>query len=204
MKLAYIILASGLAVACGDDSGSSPGTDGSVADARGGGGDGGGGGDAVGATDSTFTSSDGSGSGSCTADPTPPGTSSCPSECTGGCDAHTCTIDCRNHNCDGDNIVCPQEYACVVDCYGVDNCDGGSVTCPDLYACTLKCGGGTDACGNQELNCGSSGSCRMECDGDACPGETITCGAGACSGACTPGADMPTPVCGSSCLCAGC
>jgi hypothetical protein len=206
MRLTYIGFAVCLLAACGDDSGATPGFDGVRADGSAGGdgssgdggGDGGGGG-----IDGTFSSTDATGGGTCTADPSPPGASSCPGDCTGGCADGVCTIDCRNHNCDGADLVCPQEYACVIDCYGGDNCDSGSVTCPDLYACTLKCAGGTDACGDQNLICGG-GSCRMECDGDACVGANIQCGSGPCTAACTSGAAAPTPDCGNSCACAGC
>jgi hypothetical protein len=55
------------------------------------------------------------------------------------------------------------------------------------------------------IECGS-GSCTLECtgDADACLEVVMTCGAGACSATCDAGATAPTVDCGDSCECTPC
>ena len=142
----------------------------------------------------------------CPPDPTPPGSSSCPDECTGGCEGGVCTIDCSGAStCDSvGTITCPPDYACTVICDGVDACDTDVIDCPMLYACTLRCEGGMDACGDVLLDCGQA-SCTLECGtpGSACTGTVLGCGTGECTATCM-GTVAPTVHCNGSCDCNEC
>ena len=140
--------------------------------------------------------------GDCGADPTPPG-GDCPGVCTGGCAQNLCTIDCGGNNCDGDDIVCPPGFACLVLCDGQDHCDSGSITCAEGYACTVDCGGGNDACGDQNVDCNGASSCSVRCEADACSGMQIDCSAGACSATCE-GDPQPDVQCNDACSCVEC
>jgi hypothetical protein len=166
----------------------------------GGGSEGSGSGD--GDTDTTTTTT---GDGDCT-DPEAPGSGQCPVACT-SCVGNVCRIDCiGNSACEGVDIVCPQNYECVVICDGLDACDTGSVTCPDLYACSLTCEGGVDACGDLPMVCGE-GSCTMNCgpSNAVCMGASVECGAGACTATCLGGSQpMSMPGCDAACSCAPC
>ncbi|KIG19206.1 Xanthine dehydrogenase, molybdenum binding subunit [Enhygromyxa salina] len=135
-----------------------------------------------------------------------PGSDQCPGECT-SCRGNVCVIECAGESqCEGQDIVCPQDYECEVTCEGTDACDTGSVTCPDLYACTLTCEGGNDACGDLPMSCGQ-GSCTINC-GEAsgvCKGASIKCGAGACSATCLDPTQPPSmPGCDAACSCSPC
>lgn len=147
----------------------------------------------------------GSGGGpACGSAPVPPGAAVCPTECTGGCDAETCAIDCVGlMACDGDDILCPPGFACVVTCDGLDACDTGSVTCPDDYACQLICDG-VDGCGDLTFECGD-GPCSIECRDTpaSCTGAVVNCGGNDCTATCT-GTSSPELDCGSGCSCTVC
>ncbi len=141
----------------------------------------------------------------CDPDPVAPGAGSCPGDCTGGCTGTLCTIDCENNNCDGDDIVCPEDFDCLVICGGADHCDSGTITCPPDYGCTVQCTMGNDACGDQQIECGA-GPCLIECAPDTCNGAQVNCGDGACGASCGasgPG-DLPQLDCGGSCDCTEC
>jgi hypothetical protein len=91
-------------------------------------------------------------------------------------------------------------------CDGVDACDTGTPGRSTVlrYACSLVCDGGTDACGDLDLNCGD-GPCQIECGatGRPCQRTTVHCGAGACTALCE-GTSTPTVHCQDSCDCTEC
>jgi hypothetical protein len=137
----------------------------------------------------------------CAEDPQPPGGGECPQACT-SCNGDTCVIECIDGGCDSQDIVCPEELACLVICEGVDSCDSGTITCPPTYACEIQCGGGNDACGDQQIQCGEA-SCSIDCEADACSGATVQCGDGPCTASCG-GEPVPTLDCGNTCECNEC
>lgn len=208
--LALVVL---IPVACGHHQGTGSGNDASVRDAsvsdaalpdatvwR----DGGGSADAASPQDALVLDSTAGDAGSCTADPTPPGASQCPAECS-SCEAgNVCRIECGAGDCNDGVITCPPEYACELVCDGVDACDTSTLQCPAQYACSVVCTG-YDACGDVVLECGSA-SCSIACSGsgstDSCGGASVECGAGACTTSCT--GQSPTVDCASSCDCDPC
>jgi hypothetical protein len=140
--------------------------------------------------------------GACADDPEPPG-DECPPACTGGCVEDVCVIACGAAGCDNTTLTCPPDFACEIECNGIDACDGATVNCPQDYLCALTCNG-TDACGNLGLICGG-GSCSVHCGPDRpCTGAVVTCGAGPCSATCD-GATEPTLTdCAAACSCSTC
>jgi LruC domain-containing protein len=69
-------------------------------------------------------------------------TLACPSECTGGCSAGVCTIDCT----------------------GKDGCKDDTIDCPDGLECFVNCKGDSACSGNTEINCPQTGeACRIDC-----------------------------------------
>lgn len=136
-----------------------------------------------------------------------PGSTECPPECTGGCDAdNVCTIECSGlATCSGDHIVCPPDYSCVVRCIGRDACDSGRIACPGEYPCTIICDE-TDGCGDQSVTCGR-GPCTVQCGAapSSCTGMNVHCGPGPCSATCE-GTSAPYELigCEDSCSCTEC
>ena len=123
----------------------------------------------------------------CGVDPVSPG--SCPSECTGGCQAGVCTIDCTgDQECRDDTLACPAGFACAVTCDGQDACRGATVVCPPEHGCDVECVGSS-----------------------ACRDTAVECGAGACTSSCGGSGDLfgggvaaPDLQCGASCACMPC
>ena len=140
--------------------------------------------------------------GQCGHDPSPPATTDCPGQCTGGCESGLCKIDCAAAACESMTIACPDDRACAVTCHGLDACDTSTITCPSAHGCTLLCTDGVDACGDVSFQC-QGGSCAIECDAAACVGTAVQCGAGPCTSTCL-GDSAPTVECGSSCSCVEC
>jgi hypothetical protein len=138
----------------------------------------------------------------CVADPTPTGSvADCPAACTGGCQDGVCTIDCTTEICPTP-VTCPDGYACVVECEGVDACDTTDIQCPAEHACRVECIAGVDACGDVALHCGAA-SCTMECGEATCIGAALLCGAGPCTATCSA-ETRPSLECGPSCECTPC
>jgi hypothetical protein len=136
----------------------------------------------------------------CGATPTPPA-ASCPAECTGGCAAGICYIDCNlAGSCQGVTVTCPAGLACEVQCGASLSCAGATIVCADKYACHVVCNGD---CANAHVQCGT-GSCALVCgSGQKCSGTALSCGVNHCQATCGTGA-QPTVTCGSSCACTTC
>ena len=152
------------------------------------------------------SSDDGGSGGVCGEDPTPPGATACPSECTGGCQDGVCTIDCTGFGaCDTATIACPADHACRIVCDGGDACDSSTIECAAGFACEIDCDGGVDACGDLEINCNAASTCNLACSDVAmvCTGAFLACGSGACAASCA-GGSLPMVECGDSCDCTQC
>jgi hypothetical protein len=89
----------------------------------------------------------------------------------------------------------------------VDDADSilpASTLCPDAFACAVECEG-TDACGDARVNCGV-GTCTMVCgvDAAACEGAVMQCGPEACTATCAGSVAPDQLGCDGSCGCATC
>jgi hypothetical protein len=106
--------------------------------------------------------------------------SSCPAGCS-SCNTaqHTCTIDCRSSNCNG-QVACPAGYRCDIMCDTDNSCRNG-VDCQAALSCNVTCSG-TSSCRN--VQCGL-GPCDINCSGpSSCRG--IACNSScACDVTCT-------------------
>ena len=167
-------------------------------------------GDAAPGTDATTGADAGGGVGTdggpppCGPDPAPPGASSCPAVCTGGCTPdNVCVIDCPAGACNDTMLTCPAGYDCRVVCNGLDACDTTTIQCPATYRCTVQCDV-YDSCGDVNLLC-TDGWCDMQCgaNGPPCGGAVVSCGTGACTASCGT-ADTLTVNCGAACTCVPC
>jgi hypothetical protein len=130
----------------------------------------------------------------CGADPTPPPDAICPPECTGGCQAGVCAIDCTGTDaCRQDTITCPDGWSCAVTCSGDRACERARIQCPALYGCAVSCESST-ACTDADVFCGT-GACEATCSGGGDSSGLFGGGGGVAA---------PTVRCGESCACAGC
>lgn len=132
---------------------------------------------------------------------TPNNTGSDAASCPAGCSAcnvaqHTCTIDCRMSNCNG-QVACPAGYKCNIMCDTDNSCRNG-VDCQAALSCNLTCSG-TGSCRNIQcgmgpcdVSCSGAGSCRnvacdnscacdVTCTGNQSCGDTIQCTSLGCS-----------------------
>lgn len=131
------------------------------------------------------------GKGLCCGDAVPPtgdGDVSCPAACTGGCNGGTCIIACAADECKGDNITCPVDFDCRIQCIGHHACQDSFIDCPSDHDCTLVCDNPLDknhACERVAFNC-STGPCSIGCTGDEpCKETEVNCGANTCSVTCS-------------------
>jgi hypothetical protein len=108
----------------------------------------------------------------------PPGTGPCPPECSAGCEDGICTVRCDSlSQCAGKEVVCPEDWPCVVRCV-----DEGS-------------------CQDSNLHCGSRG-CHVICDASwSCENTTIHCGDGPCEAVCIEGGGSLHQKCETACRC---
>jgi hypothetical protein len=136
----------------------------------------------------------------CGQDPDPPG-GTCPSECTGGCLAGTCIIDCNSPNeCTSQQLDCPAGFRCEVQCGGNNACGSATINCPDRYACEVLC---TKGCASLAINC-STGVCAVSCStASDCSSIALSCGVNGCVATCN-GSDVVSANCGTSCACDDC
>jgi hypothetical protein len=133
-----------------------------------------------------------------------PGSSNCPTACTGGCNGNVCNIDCSGSGlCQGQTISCPADFECALSC-GNDGCKSATIGCQPNYHCGISCNG-SSACEGATINC-SGGICDLSCSADAnsCSGTLFNCSVEQCSATCA-GNSQPTLDClGNSCSCTGC
>ena len=135
--------------------------------------------------------------------PKAPVASSCPSECSGGCDESKglCHID-RQNECQGSckPIVCPAGMDCEIRCKGTKACYQAAIQCPESFACKVECDG-YQACSGSHL-VGTTGALTLTCkELQACWGMDLDCGAGKCDYPCLWDGEA---TCGNSCNCNGC
>jgi hypothetical protein len=148
------------------------------------------------------------GSGSCAAlcslAPPPPGSTNCPTVCTGGCNNGQCIVNCTGQSCQGQVVNCPDDYSCLVQCGAANSCQNAVVNCPDNYACDISCTGNS-ACRNATISCSATGLCALTCGSanQACRDSDLNCGSNACTATCSD-TWVPTVTCGTSCSCTPC
>lgn len=143
------------------------------------------------------------GDGGCCGDrPVPQPAGACPPECTGGCDAGVCQIDCTEvQACRDATMACPEGYACELTCDSVEGCRGATLTCPDVFPCTVTCLGSSSACRRLDVVCGS-GVCETSCgDRDVCQDLEIDCGSNLCRLTCDAAQKDAELNCEAACGC---
>jgi hypothetical protein len=138
----------------------------------------------------------------------PPSGVSCPSQCTGGCNAGVCTIDCNaGGGCPSNTISCPATFDCIVSCDSINACATKTITCPANHTCSVECMA-DGACTSTSVACGQSGVCELKCGAHpgACTNTSLTCGGNACTATCDDGVVSGTPnvACGMACSCTPC
>ncbi|HWB75659.1 MAG TPA: hypothetical protein VG755_11910 [Nannocystaceae bacterium] len=142
----------------------------------------------------------------CDADP--PAEGMCPAECNGGCVDGACRIECATMpmmaTCEGDAIVCPEGWPCVIDCRGNSACRDATIVCPSDHACALECAG-DHACEKAHVECGAA-TCAVSCveHEHACTQTQVACGAANTQVTCDREQDKPPhlePDEGSACAC---
>ncbi len=136
----------------------------------------------------------------CGVNDVPPG-GICPAECTGGCHANTCVIDCGAGPCDT-VVVCPDGFACEVVCDVQDSCKSKTLRCPSgPYACSVFCWE-EHACEFAVIECGE-GTCHLDCN-DAhhpCKDAQFNCGTQACAATCGDNHKLYVNDCTKACAC---
>jgi hypothetical protein len=103
-------------------------------------------------------------------------------------------------------LVCPQGFACTVECGGSQSCHLTTIVCPDTYACTILCDATKgQTCQGAIVDCSPTGPCNLHCGvgPQACITAMMSCGQNACQATCT-GPDLPAVACGSACSCKHC
>jgi hypothetical protein len=115
--------------------------------------------------------------------------SSCPSNCTGGCDGGTCAVECDGHSskavCSDSRVVCPSGRPCKISCDGVGTCQIATILCPSDAPCQVLCNG-ESTCQQTTIQCPTSAACTVLCGGtSSCSEGAMRCGNGPCVTKCT-------------------
>lgn len=141
--------------------------------------------------------------GACPAIEEPDGTV-CPAICNGGCVEQECQIVCDAANPCTEDIACPPDFACDIDCAGANVCEASVFTCPSDFACSLTCEG-ENACATAQLECGFS-ECAIECGADetSCLGTIVRCSGAACLAECATDVAPTLDGCDGACSCVEC
>lgn len=106
----------------------------------------------------------------------------------GTCDSGVCVIDCTAPNSCANDVVCPANLPCRVECG--DTACGGKINCTKSTSCTVQCTG-EDSCDDEiqcppgepcDVTCSGAGSCvkRTKCK-DSCSCDVRCTGMGSCA-----------------------
>ena len=93
------------------------------------------------------------------------------------CNGDNCTtpiqdsnIICMAEGCRDQEIICPSDSACTIDCNADKSCHSANVSCPANGECNIQCNN-LQACKRAVIYCSANAPCNIQCGGsNSCEG----------------------------------